>query len=113
MMKSGLNFRLNIFDLFVCVIPWQIEAMGLPSGPTDMAGLFQWGQYNSEIFLETSQHAAKYRENFKRLMEYQICVHDCYSGLGTASTTLHIQHKHLARTILIQKSFMHITRYKT
>ena len=79
--------------------------MGLPDGPSTLEELYQWPRYNAQQLLVDSEHASRYRNNFEALMKYDIHIHDCYSGTGTGSSTLHLQHAHMIRATLSLYTF--------
>ena len=70
-------------------MPW-------PLGPSQLKDLFAWPKYNAEILLKDSA----LRQNFLHNCKYEIRLNDAYSGMGTASWTLHSQHKHMCSTHL-------------
>jgi L-amino acid N-acyltransferase YncA len=72
-----------------------VSRLNLPDGPRTLEGLFKWPQYNAEQLLVHSAQSATHRANFRKLMENDIEIHDSYSGTGTGSVTLHIQHENM------------------
>ena len=77
------------------LVDLQVMRMNLPEGPTSLAELFQWPRFNAQKLLVESPQSAELRTNFRELLKYDIEIHDSYSGTGTGSVTLHLQHKHM------------------
>ena len=84
----------------------QVKRMGLPEAPSTLEALYMWPRFNAQKLLVDSDNAEQYRRNFEQLMQCDIHIHDCYSGTGTGSTTLHLQHKHMIRAILTSIGFL-------
>lgn len=74
--------------------------MNLPDGPKALPELFQWPRYNARKLLLESPESNTLRSNFQNLLKYDIEIHDNYSGTGTGSVTLHLQHKHMMSAFL-------------
>lgn len=68
-----------------------------PIGPSTLDELFNWGHYNAKQLLKESVDSTSLRENFKKLMDFEIWVNESYGGMGTGGYTLHLQHSHLVR----------------
>lgn len=66
---------------------------GWPAGPANLTELYAWSEYNSSVLLENAESI----ETIKALADHDILLNDAYSGAGTASWTLHLQHHELMR----------------
>lgn len=78
----------------------QVAATTWPDGPADLDQLFAWPGYNSDLLLNNPGYpdlAQFCTANAMRLMDVDIIVHDNYSGMGTGSYTMWLQHHHLKR----------------
>ena len=69
--------------------------MNLPPGPSSLAELFKWPSHNADRLLRDSANSEQYRQNFAKIAHIPIRMHEAYSGMGTASMTLHMQHRQL------------------
>ena len=74
--------------------------MNLPDGPQTLSELFKWPRVNARKLLVESEHSEEYVANFRRLSQNDIEIHDSYSGTGTGSVALHIQHSNMVRASL-------------
>lgn len=74
--------------------------MKWPAGPKTVRELMQWADHNAETLLVTCPVAQTCRKNFLKVLEQPIEIHDCYSGSGTGSWTLHVQYERLLRHTL-------------
>lgn len=73
----------------------KVKDMDWPNGPTNLEELFRWPQYNSETLLGHPELGATCAANVLELMKHDIYINDCYSGTGTGSYTMHLQHTYL------------------
>ena len=71
-----------------------------PVGPSTLNELFTWDEYNANVLFRTCDNKVQLQKNFQNLLDYDIFVNEAYGGMGTGAYTLHLQHKHLKRTIL-------------
>lgn len=102
-MQMHIHTHIDVVSKFD--LATQVAAKPWPKGPSDLHGLFQWPSYNSERMLTSHDDATKFRDTFGKLLHYDIDIHESYAGLGTAGIALHLQHKHMKRTVLRLKLF--------
>ena len=89
----------------------QVAESSWPCGPTDLAELFRWGDYNATRLLQVSDARNSHIQNFASLLDFNIVVNDSYAGMGTAGYTLHLQHQHLLRSSLSTESTFQFVVY--
>lgn len=75
----------------------QVHATNWPDGPTDPNELFLWPSYNADRLLNNKEWGDWCTKNAMELMKYDIYVNDSYSGTGTGTVTMWLQHDHLRR----------------
>lgn len=73
----------------------QVNSYGWPDGPASLEDLFRWPEFNASMLLKDHPQASNNLARFKKLLDRDIHVFDSYSGMGTASFTLHMQHQHM------------------
>ena len=71
----------------------QAKTMNWPPGPQSVRELMQWTKHNAGCLMEISQC----RENFSKLLNHQIEIHEAYAGCGTGGVTMHQQFKRMLR----------------
>lgn len=72
-----------------------MNQLDLPEGPSSLRELFQWPAFNATRLLRDSANSEQYRKNFAKIARIPVHMHEAYSGMGTASMTLHMQHRQL------------------
>lgn len=87
----------NFVKLQFTIPSLEVNRCNWPDGPTNLQDLFLWAQHNAVTLLKTSPQASAAVDRFKKVMQKDIFVFDCYSGMGTGGFTLHVQHSHMIR----------------
>ena len=85
--------RLFFLLEFLCL--GQVNNTSWPDGPTTLDALFRWPAYNCCCFLNDPEIGEDCANSAMELMQYDIYVNDAFSGTGSGSYTLHLQHAHL------------------
>lgn len=75
----------------------QCKKLQLPPGPNNLADLFKWHERNAKKLLCDHENKHYFLDRIEHLMQYDIELHESFSGLGTAGITLHQQHQELQR----------------
>lgn len=79
----------------------QVQASGWPAGPKSLRELFEWPKYNAEMLLVKCANAGDHMRNFCSLATRRIVINDAYSGSGTFSVSMHLQHAAMQRHLTL------------